>query len=138
MAEHGDPRKYRKEVESYFDGGTLCLNYNFHRGVLNWNPEPRNLQDQCDIAAAVQAKFASSVYSIMRYAKHLTDSNSLVYMGGCAMNSAANKEFNTMFKYQWSLPDPGDPSSAMGAVLYHSQHRTWRDWGDAKHIEIRV
>lgn len=138
MAEQGDPRKYRREIDSYFGRNLLELEYNFHRGVLNWDPMPRTLQEQCDIAAAVQARFSATVNSIMYKAKALTNSDSLVYMGGCAMNSAANKEFKYTFKHQWSLPNPGDPSSAMGAVAYHARHRIWRDWGPVKHLEIRV
>ena len=60
-------------------------------------------------------------------------------MGGCDMNSAANKnEVEPRFKYLWSLPNPGDPSSAIGAVLYHTKQRIQPSLGVVKHIEIRV
>ena len=69
----------------------------------------------------------------------MTGADCLVYMGGCAMNSAANKNsISRKFKYQWSLPNPGDASSAMGAVLYHTKQRVWKDWGPVKHLEIKV
>ena len=55
------------------------------------------------------------------------------------MNSAANKnEVEPRFKYRWSLPNPGDPSSAIGAVLYHTKQRIQPSLGVVKHIEIRV
>jgi len=61
-------------------------------------------------------------------------------MGGCAMNSAANKnEVERKFKYIWSLPDPGDASSSIGAVAYHNQQRIRRDnWAPVKHIAIKI
>ena len=61
-------------------------------------------------------------------------------MGGCAMNSAANKRaVEPRFEYIWSLPQPGDPSSALGAVLYHTKNRVWDyEWGTVKHIDIKI
>jgi len=56
------------------------------------------------------------------------------------MNSAANKRFvEPTFKYRWSLPNPGDPSSSIGAVLYHTKQRIQKyDFGVAKHLTISV
>jgi len=55
------------------------------------------------------------------------------------MNSQANRnEVEPQFKYRWSLPDPGDASSAIGAVLYHAKTRVKKDWGEVKHFEINV
>jgi len=139
MSQQGDKWRYFKEVNSYIDG-TVKLNYNFHRGVLNWPHPINNLQDQCDIAAAVQDAFEVQVGSVMSLAKELTGADCLVYMGGCAMNSAANKRYvEPMFKYRWSLPNPGDPSSSIGAVLYHTKQREWNwKWDPVKHIEINT
>ena len=140
MSEQGDPKRYRREVGHYFGIDILQLDYNFHKGVLNWSPKPATLQEQCDIAAAVQERFELEVGYIMAKAKSLTNANCLVYMGGCAMNSQANKrEVEPKWKYIWSLPNPGDPSSSVGAVLYHTKDRV-RDftWDTVKHIEIKV
>jgi len=140
MAEQGDPYKFLQYVRSYFNAGVLNSNTNFHRGVLHWELDQlETLQEQCDLAAAVQKVFEEQVTYIMLAAKELTNADSLVYMGGCAMNSTANKKIvEPMFKYIWSLPNPGDPSSAIGSVLYHTKHRVWRDWGPVKHIEIKI
>lgn len=140
MAEHGDPKRFRSVIDSYFKPGIVNLDYNFHRGVGNWSPEPQNLQEQCDIAAAVQERFENEVGSVLYHAKQLTKSDCLVYMGGCAMNSIANKKALEWikFRYVWSLPDPGDGSSAIGAVTYHTKQRVWRDWGPVKHLDIKV
>lgn len=137
MAENGDPLRYRDDIRRYFKG-YMQTAYNFHRGVNNWTKDIRNIQDQCDIAAAAQQEFENQVEHVMYTARMYTGSESLVYMGGCAMNSAANKRVEKLFKYIWSLPNPGDATSAIGAVAYHNKNRIWQDWGPVKHIDIRV
>jgi carbamoyltransferase len=138
MAANGNPDRYYCDVKEYM--GTLVhAHKNMHRGINDWPHEIVNLQDQCDIAAAVQDVFTEQVEMVMKKAKELTGADCLVYMGGCAMNSAANKKVvEPLFKYRWSLPQPGDPSSAIGSVLYHTQWRV--DWlyGEAKHLAINI
>ena len=138
MSKDGDWCRYYDYVRSYFDS-VLEMNYNFHQGVQHWDYNIDCDQTKNDIAAAVQRVFEEQVSQIMRIAKELTDSDSLVYMGGCAMNNTANKKVvEPKFKYIWSLPQPGDPSSSIGAVLYHTKQRCDKDLGVVKHIEIRV
>jgi len=142
MAEQGNPAEYLRYVKSYFEyGDVLKSNTNFHRGVLNWDlNELTTLQQQCDLAAAVQWVFEEQVELVMTTAKLYTNADCLVYMGGCAMNSTANKKYvEPMFKYRWSLPNPGDPSSSIGAVLYHTKQRVWNyRWDPVKHIAINT
>jgi carbamoyltransferase len=141
MSERGDPNKFFPYVRNYFNAGTLNSNTNFHRGVLRWDlNQLETLEEQCDLAAAVQKVFEEQVDMVMSTAKLLTNTDCLVYMGGCAMNSKANKTIvEPMFKYRWSLPNPGDPSSSIGAVLYHTTQRVWDyKWDPVKHIEINV
>jgi len=140
MAAKGNPKRFRESVNLYFNKGVLDLNYNFHKGINDWSCDTWSEQEKIDLAAAVQEQFEIQVGSIMMTAKHLTNSNCLVYMGGCAMNSAANKnEVEPRFDHIWSLPQPGDPSSSIGAVLYHTKQRLWNaDLGVVKHIEVRV
>jgi len=135
-ADVGDPTRYYNTVKGYFNG-TVKLTRNLHRGVLDWPHPINNLQDQSDIAAAVQKVFEEQLYGVLEVAFQLTKSYNLVYMGGCAMNSAANKKSLHNWEKVWSLPNPGDPSSAIGAVLWHTKHRL--NWGDntSKHIEIK-
>lgn len=139
MAKEGDPNRVYRDVLDYM--GTLVhAHKNMHRGINDWPHEINTLQDQCDIAAAVQEVFNLQVDAVMRKAKELTGADCLVYMGGCAMNATANKKYvEPKFKYRWSLPNPGDASSSLGAVLYHTKSRVneW-NWGDTKHIEIKV
>jgi carbamoyltransferase len=139
MAAQGDRQRYFKDVNDYVSN-TLNLKYNLHRGVLNWPYPIETLQDQCDIAAAVQDAFEGQIGMIMMEARKLINTDCLIYMGGCAMNSDANKRFvEPAFKYRWSLSNPGDPSSAIGAVSYHTKQRIRKnDWTPVKHIAINI
>lgn len=138
MAEQGNPNRYYNEVKSYVEY-TVKLTRNLHRGVLDWPYPINNLQDQCDIAAAVQQVFEDQVSAVMLKARQLIDTDSLVYMGGCAMNSKANEYVVKGWNHVWSLPNPGDPSSSIGAVLYHTKQRVWDyRWDPVKHIAINI
>lgn len=136
FAAKGDPKRYRNRIWSYFDD-IVGLNYNFHRGVEYWDDPIENDQDRYDIAAAVQWVFEEQVQYVMAEAQKLTKSHNLVYMGGCAMNSQANNLFENNWDGIWSLPNPGDPSSSIGAVLYHTKDRIKWDGPLAKHIKIK-
>lgn len=138
MAEQGDSNRYHNEVKSYVED-TVKLTRNLHKGVLDWPYPINNLQEQCDIAAAVQQVFEDQVSAVMIKVRQLINTDSLVYMGGCAMNSKANENIIKDWNHVWSLPNPGDPSSSIGAVLYHTKQRVWDyNFGVAKHISIKI
>lgn len=135
-SESGDPNRFYQEVQSYFNG-ILTLKENLHKGVTSWKIPLVDKQDELDLAAAVQRVFEEQVDMIMLTAKKLTGSENLVYMGGCAMNSKYNRRLSDQWKGVWSLPSPGDYSSAIGAALYHTKtHISW-DRGVARHLEIK-
>ena len=139
MAEKGDPHRYKLDVYKYMSG-LLIAGKNMHKGILDWPHDIRDEQDRYDIAAAVQRVFEDQIRMVMLEAKKLINTDCLVYMGGCAMNSKENKTVvEPMWRYRWTLPNPGDPSSSVGAVLYHTKQREWNyDFGVAKHLEISV
>ena len=139
MSSNGNPSRYLTPVSEYIERH-IQVGKNLHRGVPDWPHPIATDQDRFDIAAAVQTVFEQQVCSVMRLAKELTGCDNLVYMGGCAMNSRANRSVvQPMWKQIWSLPMPGDPSSAIGAVLYRTQQRIRNyDWGPVKHIEIKI
>jgi carbamoyltransferase len=136
MAEKGDPYRYKHIILQYMSG-LLQAGKNMHKGIVDWPFDIRSEQDKYDIAAAVQARFESQIDSIMLKAQVLTGAESLVYMGGCAMNSRANRLFEKNWKGIWSLPNPGDPSSSIGAVLYHTKDRIRWEGALANHITIK-
>jgi carbamoyltransferase len=139
MAENGNPIIFYYSVKKYFTG-LLELNYNFHKGVKDHKFYIDSIEDECNLAAAVQLVFEEQIEMIMLKAKELTNSDCLVYMGGCAMNSKANKTVvEPKFKYIWSLPNPGDPSSSIGSVLYHTKNKECDfNWGSVKHIKVKI
>lgn len=138
LSDQGNVDKYYYDVKEYM-GSVVNAHKNMHTGIWDW-PYDINEFDKPHIAAAVQEVFEEQVDMVMRKAKELTGADSLVYMGGCAMNSKANKKVvEPKFNYIWSLPQPGDPSSSIGAVLYHTRQRLCDgNLGVVKHIEIRV
>lgn len=120
LSEQGDPDRFYTKVKSYWrDDWTISDN--LHKGVRGWG-EVKD-QDRADIAAATQRVFEEQAQEVMRWAKILGRSDNLVYMGGCAMNSRFNQTLSTQWNGIWSLPIPGDSSSAIGAVLYDKQIR---------------
>lgn len=132
----GDPDRFYQPVKEYFIGA-VRIRENLHKGVRSWNISLETKKDQLDLAAAVQRVFEEQVDTVMMIAKNLTNSQNLVYMGGCAMNNKYNQRLPKRWKGIWSLPNPGDYSSAIGAVLYHRKtHIGWnRDL--AKQLEIQ-
>ena len=134
-SELGDPKRYLETVRSYFDG-VLSLRYNLHCGVLDWPFPISSDQDRWDIAAAVQRVFEEQADMVMLIARRLSNSRNLVYMGGCAMNSKYNQYLNTQWDNIWSLPDPGDASSAIGAALLAVNQRISVKLGIVKHLEL--
>jgi carbamoyltransferase len=136
LSTEGNADKFYERVSNYFTG-PVTLNTNFHKGVLDWGVVKGN--EKADIAAAVQQVFEEQVDQVMSIAKKLTGSNNLIYMGGCAMNSLYNKRLNTSWNKVWSLPDPGDPSSSIGAALYHTKERQqYFNSTKVKHLEIKL
>jgi predicted NodU family carbamoyl transferase len=140
MSDQGYPRRFYDRVRRYFGHWPLDLKYNFHRGVQDWDCDLINLQDQCDLAAAVQRVFEVQIEHVLYEVHRRIKTDCLVYMGGCAMNSKANSRYvEPKYKYRWSLPNPGDPTSSIGAVLYHTKQRinNWQ-WEPVKHLAINV
>jgi carbamoyltransferase len=137
-SDKGDPNKYYFDVKEYM-GTLVSAHKNMHQGIWDW-PFEVTEENKYDIAAAVQDVFTEQVDMVMKKAKELTGADCLVYMGGCAMNNKTNRSVvEPKFNYIWSLPQPGDPSSSIGAVLYHTKQRMWdANLGVVKHIEVRV
>jgi carbamoyltransferase len=133
----GDPHRFYQDVQKYFKG-KVDLKENFHKGIKSWSHPIESDRDRQDVAAAVQKIFEDQVDMVMETAKILTGKTNLVYMGGCAMNRKYNHSLSIQWDKIWSLPNPGDPSSAVGAVLYHTKKKVSWSQGVVKHLEIKL
>lgn len=125
MAAYGDPKRYWKKVYGYFPS-IKKQKYNFHKGINDWN-EHIGYQEQFDIAAAVQKVYELRLIEFMQYAKAETGKKNLVFMGGCALNCAANTMLWKIFDDVWIMPNPGDAGSSLGAAAaLYSKHINWK------------
>ncbi len=124
MAAYGDWTRYYLKIKEYFPSIDK-QKYNFHRGIIDWN-EPIDDQAKFDIAAAVQKVYEDRLVNFMALAKQLTGKRKLVFMGGCALNCAANTMLWRMFDDVWIMPNPGDAGSSLGAAAAaYGQHINW-------------
>lgn len=139
LAALGDPSRYRTEVRHLLrleaDGcvqilsplGSADNSTPVHIGHRAWtlgSAAEASLEERADLAAAVQETFASAVIHVARHLRRLTDATSLVFSGGCALNSHLNGRlaqeagFDTLF----IAPAPHDAGTALGAALYGWHH----------------
>lgn len=69
-----------------------------------------------DIAAGAQELAEQLILNVMTRAKKFGWSDNLVYMGGVALNCAANSRIGNYFENIWIMPCPGDSGSSLGAA----------------------
>lgn len=124
----GDANRYLSLVSKYLDR-------NLHKGIWDW-PYDINESDCKDIAASVQFVFELAVTEVMQRAQRLTNSQNLVYVGGCAMNRQYNQGLPDSWAKLWSHPWPGDASTALGAVLAHTRKRIKLDNPQITHLKV--
>ena len=137
LAEQGDPSIFYNQIKENFKY-PMILKENMHRGIWWWDSDTIPDDDRADVAAAVQQVFEGQVDWVMRRAYLETRCSNLVYMGGCAMNSRYNKKLFSMWDKVWSIPLPGDPSSAIGAALLAANTRVEWNGELAKHLEVKT
>lgn len=126
MAAYGDPSRYFNKVNSYFPSINQ-QKYNFHQGIHDWD-EHVGSQSQFDIAAAVQKVYELRLIEFMKYAQAKTGKYNLVFMGGCALNCAANTKLWSIFNDIWIMPNPGDAGSSLGAAAaLYGKHIDWNN-----------
>ena len=125
MAAYGDWTRYYLKVKEYFPDINK-QKYNFHQGINDWN-EHIGYREQFDIAAAVQRVYEERLVNFMAMAQKLTGKRNLVFMGGCALNCAANTMLWRMFDNVWIMPNPGDAGSSLGAAAAaYGGHINWQ------------
>jgi carbamoyltransferase len=124
MAGYGDSEKYLEKVESYFPS-VYEQRYNFHKGIFDWESEITD-QDKFDIAASVQKVYEDRLWDFVYIVRQETNTDNLVFMGGCALNSKANTMLWDIFPNVWIMPNPGDAGSSLGAAAaLYGKHLDW-------------
>lgn len=116
MAAYGDYTKLEQRIKQDFIDPKFKFKKNLHRGCTDWAPD-LTVTDSFEIAASVQSVYEEMFYRALMKAQHLTKSQNLVLMGGCALNCSANRLTGRFFDHTWIMPSPGDAGSAIGAVL---------------------
>ena len=78
-----------------------------------------------NIASSVQNIFEDKLMNIIKNVNNLKFSKNLVYAGGCALNSLANKKIfeSKIFKNIFIPYAPGDGGGSIGAALSAANHR---------------
>jgi len=122
MSAYGRP-DYNVYSEFVKDSKRLEFYDNLHLGCEEYRPEMTDFQ----IAASAQYTIEQLLHVIMEKAKTVTVSKNLVYMGGVALNCAANEHLERYFKNIWIMPNPGDAGSALGAAaLAYGGRLKWK------------
>ena len=79
-----------------------------------------------DLAAGAQDLAEDLILNVMLRAKQFKWSDNLVYMGGVALNCAANARIGRYFENIWIMPNPGDAGSSLGAAaLCYGRRVNW-------------
>ena len=103
LAAYGDPDRYYKELRDLVvlgehgavhvapPWGTYDTTTPLLLDDLTWSPpqaadQPFTLR--ADLAAAAQRVFSDAVVHVARHLRHVTTADTLVFSGGCALNSA--------------------------------------------------
>ena len=78
-----------------------------------------------DIAMAAQMQVEERILAYAQYAKELTNSSNIVFMGGVALNCVANSRLKEVgYDDVHIMPNPGDAGSSLGAAALEYYNQT--------------
>ena len=124
MAAYGDRKMANKFRHDFVaDEWNIKFKENLHLGVDKSYLASSN---DMDLAAGAQELAEQLILNVMTRAKQFNWSNNLVYMGGVALNCAANARIGNYFENIWIMPNPGDAGSSLGAAaLCYGRRVNW-------------
>jgi carbamoyltransferase len=123
LSSYGNPEIFYEKVSSYFPS-IKRQSYNFHYGIVDWSIKDG---DKADIAASVQKVYEERLLEFMKFAQEKTKKTNLVFVGGCALNCAANTKLWSIFDNVWIIPNPGDAGCSLGAAAaYYGDYINWK------------
>jgi len=124
MAAYGSKAaRTRMQMDFIDDEWNVRFKENLHTGVAT-----KYLSDcsDMDLAASAQDLAEDLILNVMFRARKLGWSKNLVYMGGVALNCAANARIGSYFDNIWIMPNPGDAGSSLGAAaLAYGRRVNW-------------
>ena len=127
MAAYGQRNWAAKLAQDYVTHEyDVKFNTNFHAGI---DDKYLDYVSNEDLAAGAQELAEQIILNVMMRARQFNWSSNLVYMGGVALNCAANARLGTYFNDIWIMPNPGDAGSSLGAAALAYGHRL--NWTDA-------
>lgn len=113
MSAYGTPKYTGEMLKLFHSVSDIELNTNLHVGLdESFLPNA----DEMDIASSAQEITEHLIEFVISKAKHLGNSNNLVYGGGVALNCLANRNLGNFFDNIWIMPNPGDAGSSLGAA----------------------
>jgi carbamoyltransferase len=135
LAAYGDPDRFHKEVRALVhlreDGlvhisapwDTYDTTTPLPLDTTEWTAATaatKPLQSRADLAAAAQRTFSEAVVHVARHLRRLTTARTLVFSGGCALNSHLNGTLaeQSGFEELFVAPAPHDAGTAVGAALF--------------------
>ena len=121
MAAYGDRKMSNKFRHDFVaDEWNIKFKENLHTGI---DKSYLATSNDMDLAAGAQELVEQLILNVMLRAKQFNWSNNLVYMGGVALNCAANARIGNYFDNIWIMPNPGDAGSSLGAAALAYGHR---------------
>lgn len=104
----------------------ILMKQNVHKGV----GEVYSDYNDFVIARATQKQLEHRLQAYALYAKQITGSANLVFMGGVALNCVANTKIRSLFDDMHIMPNPGDAGSSLGAAAleYFNQTKEKVKW----------
>lgn len=135
LAALGDPHRYRDHLRALVhlgdDGhvrihpplGSYDLDTPISPGGQAWSRDTataKSMQHRADLAAAAQELFEDAVVHVATHLHRITGSDTLVFAGGCALNTRLNATLaeRSGFATLFVPPAPHDAGTALGAALY--------------------
>jgi carbamoyltransferase len=114
MAAYGD-RRHAVPMQDRLIAHEYDIRFreNLHIGL---NADFMPYTSDMDIAAGAQELAEQLILNVMTRAKKFAWSDNLIYMGGVALNCAANARIGNYFDNIWIMPCPGDAGSSLGAA----------------------
>lgn len=135
LAALGDPHHYRDHLRELVhlgdEGqvrirpplGSYDLDTPINLGGQVWSRDTaatKAVRDRADLAAAAQELFEDAVVHVATHLRRITGSDTLVFAGGCALNTRLNATLaeRSGFATLFVPPAPHDAGTALGAALY--------------------